>query len=43
MGRGGPISPVTCESAGVNTELWFENARSLGVKLDLAREMRFRQ
>ena len=33
---------VNFESAGVKTELWFENARSLRVKLDLAREMGLR-
>ena len=33
---------VNFETAGVKTELWFENARSLAVKLDLAREMGFR-
>jgi spore germination protein YaaH len=33
---------VSFETAGVKTELWFENARSLSVKLDLAREMGLR-
>jgi spore germination protein YaaH len=33
---------VEFEADGVRTELWFENARSLAVKLDLAREMHFR-
>jgi spore germination protein YaaH len=30
------------ESGGVKTELWFENARTLQVKMGLAREMGFR-
>jgi spore germination protein YaaH len=33
---------VNFETAGVKTELWFENARSLSQKLDLARQMGFR-
>jgi spore germination protein YaaH len=33
---------VAFEAGGVKTELWFENARSLGYKLDLASRMGFR-
>jgi spore germination protein YaaH len=33
---------VNFETGGTKTELWFENARSLNVKLDLAREFHFR-